>query len=246
MSSDNRSRRVLVTGASRGIGRAIALELATQGHALALNYRSNEDAAAEVKAQVEERGGHAVLLPFDVSDREASAAALSADLEEHGAFWGVVLNAGRTADNAFPMMSGEEWDAVLRTNLDGFYNVLKPLVMPMVRRRDGGRIVTLSSVAGLAGNRGQANYSASKGGLQSATKTLALELAKKKVTANCVAPGFIDTDMVAGLARDEVEATVPLRRMGTPEEVAGLVGFLLSDAAAYITAQVISVNGGLC
>jgi 3-oxoacyl-[acyl-carrier protein] reductase len=246
MSNPNaQARRVLVTGASRGIGRAIALELAGSGFHVSLNYRASEDAAAEARAAIEDAGGVAQLLPFDISDRAACRAVLEADVAERGGFWGIVLNAGRTADSAFAMMSEEQWDGVLRTNLDGFYNVLKPLVMPMVRLRDGGRVVTITSVAGIGGNRGQANYAASKAGLAAATKTVALELARKRITANCVAPGFIETDMIDGLPREEVLPAIPMRRMGTPEEVAGLVGFLMSERSSYLTGQVISVNGGM-
>jgi 3-oxoacyl-[acyl-carrier protein] reductase len=186
------------------------------------------------------------MLGFDVRDRAAAAAALAADVEQHGACWGVVLNAGVTRDNAFPALTDEEWDSVLRTNLDGCYNVLHPLIMPMVRRRDGGRIVAISSVAGLVGNRGQVNYSAAKAGLIGATKALAVELGKRRITVNCVAPGIIETAMTEGLLLDEILAMIPLRRAGTTTEVAATVAFLMTPEAGYITRQVISVNGGLC
>jgi 3-oxoacyl-[acyl-carrier protein] reductase len=167
-------------------------------------------------------------------------------MEQYGAYYGVVCNAGITADNAFPALSGEEWDTVIHTNLDSFYNVLQPIVMPMVRRRQPGRIVTMSSVSGIMGNRGQVNYSAAKAGIIGASKALALELAKRDITVNCVAPGLIDTDMTHELPMDEIKRMIPARRVGKPEEVAATVAFLLSEPAAYITRQVISVNGGLC
>ena len=170
---------------------------------------------------------------------------MRADIEEHGCYYGVVCNAGIVRDNVFPAMSGEDWDVVLKTNLDGFYNVLNPLIMPMVRRRAPGRIVTLTSVSGLIGNRGQVNYSAAKAGIIGASKALALELAKREITVNCVAPGLIETEMTRDVQLQEVLKLIPLRRIGKPEEVAAVVSFLLTDEAAYITRQVISVNGGL-
>ena len=238
-------RRVLVTGASRGIGRAIASDLARYGHPVALNYRSSEAAAREVAASIEDAGGSAVLLPFDVADREAARAALEEDVAANGPYWGVVVNAGVTADAPLASMKDEQWDAVLRTNLDGFYNVLRPLVMPLVRRRDGGRVVVLSSYSGLHGNAGQTNYAASKAGLIGAVRALALELARRGITVNAVAPGFVATDMVSDLPVEEIEARVPLRRMGRPEEIAAMVSFLCSEGAGYVTGQVLVADGGL-
>ncbi len=239
------ARRVLVTGASRGIGRGIALRLAEDGFALTLNYRRDEPAAQAVAKAIAERGRAAQLLCFDVADRSATRAALEADLAAHGPYWGVVSNAGIHRDAAFPALADDAWNAVLRTNLDAFFHVIQPLVMPMLRLRQGGRIVTLSSVAGQVGNRGQVNYAASKAGLIGATKSLALELAKRKVTVNCVAPGWIDTEMLGEADREALAKAVPLQRLGTPEDVAACVSYLFSEGASYVTGQVISVNGGL-
>lgn len=237
--------RILVTGSSRGIGCAVAQRLAAAGFDIAVHCRSNRSSAEATVQAVEAAGRHASLLQFDVADRVAARAALEADMETHGAYYGAVLNAGITRDGAFPALTDDDWDEVVHTNLDGFYNVLKPIVMPMIQRRSGGRIVTLASVSGIAGNRGQVNYSASKGGVIAATKALALELAKRKITVNCVAPGIIETDMVSELPMDEIKKMIPLRRAGSVDEVAATVDFLMSDGAAYITRQVISVNGGL-
>ncbi len=240
------SKTILVTGSSRGIGKAIALRLARDGYDVVVHCRSRVDEAEQVREQVAQLGRQSRVLSFDLADRAAAHDCLVADIEAHGAYYGVVCNAGLSRDNAFPALSGEDWDLVLRCNLDGFYNVLNPLVMPMVQRRKPGRIVTLSSVSGLVGNRGQVNYSAAKAGIIGATKALAVELAKRKITVNCVAPGLIETEMLDGLPLDEALAAVPARRLGTPDEVAALVAFLMSEDAAYITRQVISVNGGLC
>ncbi|MCP8900121.1 3-ketoacyl-ACP reductase FabG2 [Gilvimarinus xylanilyticus] len=238
-------RRVLVTGSSRGIGKAIALQLAEAGFAISVHCRGSVEKADEVCARIRDLGVEAERLCFDVADRSAAREALEQSVAEKGAFYGVVCNAGITRDNAFPAMSEDDWDSVIHTNLDGFYNIVQPLVMPMVQARKGGRIVTLSSVAGLAGNRGQVNYSATKAGLIGATKALALELGKRKITVNCVAPGIIETDMIDEVFADEAKRMIPLRRFGQAQEVASLVGYLMSDQASYITRQVISVNGGM-
>lgn len=239
------TKRVLVTGASRGIGRAIALACAKAGYSLTLTYRSQDAAAEETAAACNAAGADTVLLKFDIGDRAACETQLAADMEKNGTYWGVVCNAGIAKDNAFPALSGEDWDSVIHTNLDGFYNVLQPCIMPMVRARSGGRIVTLASVSGIIGNRGQVNYSAAKAGIIGATKALAVELGKRKITVNCVAPGIIETDMIKEAPLDMILPQIPLGRAGTSEEVGALVAFLLSDSAAYITRQVISINGGL-
>jgi len=237
----------LVTGATRGIGKAIALRLAQSGFDIVVHCRSRIEEAEEVAQSIRELGRQARVLQFDVSHRNETAEKLLADVESHGAYYGVVLNAGLTRDNAFPALTDEDWDVVLRTNLDGFYNVLHPIMMPMIRRRKAGRIVCITSVSGLIGNRGQVNYSASKAGLIGAAKALAVELAKRKITANCVAPGLIDTDILdENLPIDEILKMIPAARMGSPEEVAHAVDFLMDEKAAYITRQVIAVNGGLC
>jgi len=238
-------KRILVTGSSRGLGKAIAIKLAQDGFDIAVHCRSGIDAAKDTQAQIIALGRKASLLQFDVCDQKAAKLAIENDMEENGVYYGVVCNAGITKDMAFPAMESEDWSSVVNTALDGFYNVIHPVVMPMVRAKRGGRIVTMASVSGIAGNRGQVNYSAAKGGVIAATKALSLELAKRKITVNCVAPGLIDTDMTQDLPLDEVKKMIPLRRVGKPEEVAATVSFLVSDGAAYITRQVISVNGGI-
>ena len=239
------SRRILVTGSSRGIGKAIALQLAQSGFDVTVHARSRQQEAAQVVQEIQALGQSSHALLFDVNDRENVMQLLEQDVAEHGAFYGVVLNAGLTRDAAFPALTDSEWDEVISTSLDGFYNVLKPLVMPMIRLKQGGRIVTMSSVSGLMGNRGQVNYSAAKAGLIGATKALALELAKRKITVNCVAPGLIETEMVTEEVKEHALKMIPLQRMGQVDEVAKVVKFLCSDDASYITRQVISVNGGL-
>lgn len=239
------SATVLVTGSSRGIGAAIALRLARDNYDLVLHCRDNRQQADDLQSRIMDLGRSARVLQFDISDRAQCRDVLEADVEQYGAYYGVVCNAGVTRDNAFPAIPGEDWDEVLRTNLDGFYNVLHPLIMPMIRRRKQGRIVTMSSVSGVMGNRGQVNYSAAKAGIIGASKALAVELGKRNITVNCVAPGLIETDMTIELPSDEILKIVPLRRAGKVEEVATTVSFLMSEDAAYITRQVISVNGGM-
>jgi len=240
------ARRILVTGASKGIGRAIAQRVAAVGLPVVVHYGRDRAGAEETVGAIEADGGSAGILGFDVADRAATRAALEADIEAHGAYWGVVLNAGIARDNAFPALSAEDWDEVLTTDLDGFFNVVQPLTMPMIRRRDGGRIVTISSVSGITGNRGQVNYSAAKAGIIGATKALAVELATRGITVNCVAPGVIETAMIEKAPVEEILKMIPMQRLGRPEEISGVVAFLLSDEAGYLTRQVISVNGGMC
>lgn len=236
-------RRVLITGSSRGIGRAIALRLARDGFAVGVHCRSGRAEADAVAAEIAAAGGSAAVLQFDVCDRAAARAALDADVAAHGAYYGIVCNAGISRDNAFPALSDEDWDLVIDTSLDGFFNVVHPLTMPMVRARKGGRIVTLASVSGVMGNRGQVNYSAAKAGLIGATKALAVELASRRITVNCVAPGLIETDMTSELPLADALKIVPMNRVGQADEVAAAVAFLMSDDAAYITRQVLGVNG---
>jgi 3-oxoacyl-[acyl-carrier protein] reductase len=239
------SRTILVTGASKGIGRAIALRLARDGFTVVVHYRGDRAGAEATLGALREAKGTGRILGFDIADRGECRERLAADVAEHGIYYGVVLNAGIARDNAFPALEDEEWDSVIDTDLGGFYNVLRPLVMPMVSARRGGRIVTLSSLSGLAGNRGQVNYSAAKAGIIGASKALAVELAKRQITVNCVAPGLVETQMLEGLPLDEIVKTIPMRRLGRVEEVAAVVSFLCSDEASYVTRQVISVNGGL-
>ena len=236
---------VLVTGALRGIGRACCLRLARDGYKVVINYRGeNGEKADELRAEIERDGGLASLIKLDIADRDECRTALESYTESHGAFWGIVLNAGICRDNVFVAMDDSDWDDVIHTNLDGFYNVLKPVLMPMCKKRKG-RIVVLSSVSGVMGNRGQVNYSASKAGLIGAVKALALELASRNITVNAVAPGVIETDMIQGLPVDEIKNMIPMKRLGKPDDIAAAVSFLISENAGYITRQVLSVNGGL-
>ncbi|WP_294901473.1 3-ketoacyl-ACP reductase FabG2 [Tatumella sp. UBA2305] len=241
------NRRVLVTGASKGIGQAIALQLAKDGFSIGIHYNADEQGALQTLNAVKQTGVEGWLLQFDVSNALQSRQVLEADTEKYGAWYGVVNNAGITRDAAFPALSDDDWQDVIHTNLDSFYNVLKPCVMPMIGARQGGRIVTISSVSGITGNRGQVNYSAAKAGIIGATKALALELAKRKITVNCVAPGLIDTGMAPEepAVLKEIMQQIPMKRMGQSEEVAGLVSYLMSDIAGYVTRQVISINGGI-
>ena len=237
-------KKVLVTGASRGIGRAIALAAADAGYQVTAHFHRGEEQAESLRKEILEKGGKVELIRFDVSDREECREKLENWSRENGAFWGIICNAGINADDAFAALTAERWDAVLRTNLDSFYNVLSPLVMPMCRKKQG-RIITISSTSGVIGNRGQVNYSAAKAGLIGATKALAAELASRSITVNCIAPGIIETDMTRDVPLDRILPSIPMGRVGKPEEVAGLAVFLLSESASYITRQTILVNGGL-
>lgn len=233
-------KKVLVTGSSRGIGKEIALYLAQNGYDIDVHYAHNEQKAIETADEIRALGRDAQILKFDIKNREECAKVLADKL-----YYGIVLNAGIARDNVFPALEDDEWDDVIDTNLTGFYNVLKPLVMPMISNRVKGRIITMSSVSGISGNRGQVNYSASKAGIIGATKSLALELAKRGITVNCIAPGVIDTEMIKDVPLDEVKKLIPMKRVGQANEVASLANYLMSEDASYITGQVISVNGGL-
>lgn len=239
------AKEVLITGSSRGIGKACAIYLAKNGFDIVLHCNKNISKAEEVLAEIKEIGVNGRILQFDIKDRNACREAISSDITTHGCYYGTVLNAGIAKDNVFPIMEDEEWDDVINTNLGGFYNILKPIVMAMIEERIKGRIVAMSSISGLRGNRGQVNYSASKAGIIGAVKALSLELAKRKITVNAIAPGIIDTDMIQNIPQDEVKKLIPMKRFGKPEEVASLVNYLMSEDAGYITGQVISVNGGL-
>ena len=237
-------KTVLITGSSRGIGRETAIYLAKNGFDIVLHCNKNKEKALEVKEQIEQIGKKVRLLQFDVSNREQTKEVLLKDIEENGIYYGVVVNAGIAADNPFPAMEDDEWDNVINTNLNGFYNTLRPLILPMIQNKKG-RIVALSSVSGLAGNRGQINYSASKAGIIGAVKALSKEVAKRNITVNCVAPGVIESDMTSEIPFDMIKDAIPMKRMGTAKEVASAINYLFSDDASYITGQVISVNGDM-
>lgn len=240
------NKKVLITGSNRGIGREIAITLTREGFDVVLHYAKNFDAAKNTQAEIEKTGKSCDILQFDISNREQCKEVLEKYINENGSFYGVILNAGVNKDNVFPAMEDAEWDDVINTNLNGFYNVLKPLVLPMIQARIKGRIITVTSVSGITGNRGQTNYSASKAGIIGATKSLALELAKREITVNSIAPGVIETDMTKDLPKEEVLKLIPMKRFGKADEVASLAAYLMSEKASYITGQVISVNGGLC
>ena len=237
-------KKVLITGASGGIGRAMALAVSEAGYQVTAHYNRGREEAESLEKEIRQKGGAVELIQFDVGNREECREKLEQWTEKNGAFWGIICNAGLCADNAFPALSGEEWDLVLRTDLDSFYNVLHPLIMPVCRKKQG-RIITVSSMSGITGNRGQVNYSAAKAGIIGATKALAAELASRSITVNCIVPGIIETSMIKDVPLDKVLPVIPMGRIGKPEEVAALAVFLLSEAASYITRQVIAVNGGM-
>lgn len=239
------NKTVLITGSSRGIGRETAIYLAKSGFDIILHCNRNKDKALEVQKIIEESGRNVRILQFDVSNREQTKEVLLKDIEQNGIYYGVVVNAGIAADNPFPAMEDDEWDRVINTNLNGFYNTLRPIILPMIQNRKG-RIVALSSISGLQGNRGQINYSASKAGIIGAVKTLSKEVAKRNITVNCVAPGVIESDMTSEIPFEMIKDAIPMRRMGTAKEVASAINYLFSEDASYITGQVISVNGGMC
>ena len=234
---------VLVTGASKGIGKAIALYLAENGYNLVLHCSKNAERLNDLKSKIESKGVKARTLAFDISNRAEAEKVLLNDIETNGVYYGIVLNAGIAMDNPFPAMEDNEWDKVLDTNLGGFYNVIRPIIMPLIQAKKG-RIVVMSSISGQCGNRGQVNYSASKAGLIGAVKALSQEVAKRHITVNCVAPGVIETEMTEDLPQ-EVVKQIPMKRMGSAKEVASAVNYLLSEDAGYITGQVIAINGGL-
>lgn len=238
-------KSVLITGSSRGLGKSIAKELAHRGFGVVLHGRTNSGHLTTTEEQISSTGASVRRLVFDVSNRAQAQTVLEKDVDDNGAYYGIVLNAGIVKDNAFPFMPGKDWDAVLSTNLDGFYNTLKPLVEPLLLAKQGGRIIVMTSVAGIIGNRGQVNYGAAKAGLIGAAKSLALELAQRGITVNCVAPGLIQTDMTATVDQSRILPLIPMRRAGKVEDVCGVVAFLMSAQAAYITRQVIAVDGGL-
>ncbi len=238
----NNNKEVLITGSSRGIGRAAAILLAQNGYNVVLHCNKNIDKAKEVQQEI---GQNSRILQFDISNREETKRVLLDDIEKNGVYYGVVLNAGIAKDNVLPAMEDNEWDSVINTNLNGFYNVIKPLIMPIIQSKKKNRIIALSSVSGITGNRGQMNYSASKAGIIGAVKALSLEVAKRGITVNCVAPGVIESDMTIDLPKEQVINMIPMKRFGKPEEVAAVIKFLMSESASYITGQVISVNGGM-
>ena len=246
----NEDKKVLVTGASGGIGRAIAVDAAKAGYYVICHYCGSQAKAEETLNQIKAAGGQGELIQFDVSNRDDCKAKLDELTAKHGVLWGVVNNAGITRDNTFAALSGEDWDKVIHTNLDSFYNVLNPLIMPMASRKNkrGGRIITISSVSGVNGNRGQTNYSAAKAGIIGATKALAVELAGREITVNAIAPGVIETEMTKAIdpaVYEIIMSTIPMKRAGQPEEIASAVTYLLSEGAAYITRQVIEIDGGM-
>ena len=239
------NQTVFISGSSRGIGRATALQLAKDGYNVVLHGKTMSKALEQTLNEVKALGVHARALTFDITDRELTQKILLDDIQTHGMYWGLVINAGITDDGTFAGMLPESWDRVIKTNLDSFYNIVQPLIMPLVRTRQGGRIVAVSSISGVMGNRGQVNYSAAKAGLIGAVKALALELASRKITVNAVAPGLIETEMIDDFVLEHALPLIPMKRMGQPEEIAHAIAFLMSDKASYITRTVLEIDGGL-
>lgn len=236
-------KKVLVVGSSRGIGRSVAINLARLGFDIVVHGRTNSKELNETQALI--NNDDCRSLVFDVANREQSVEVLENEVKQNGAFYGVVLCAGIAKDMPFPGMDAEAWDSVLKVDLDGFYNVLRPLVMPMIQLRSGGRIVVLSSISGVVGNRGQVNYSAAKAGLIGATKALSRELAKRKITVNAIAPGAVETEMIDARLKEEMLKTIPMGRLAKPEEIAGAVSYLFSESAEYMTGQTLILSGGM-
>ena len=241
----NKNKSILITGASGSIGLAISKKVISNGYDAVLCYNRNDSFIEKIKDYSKDYDVNIRFLKIDVSNRDEAKNILLKDIEDNSPYYGVVLSSGITMDHSFPAMTGEEWDNVIDVNLKSFYNIVNPIVMPMIRGRKGGRIIAISSVSGIIGNRGQVNYAASKAGLIGAVKSLAIELGKRNITVNCIAPGVIESEMINDEIIEHAKNMIALKRIGKPEDVANVVNFLLSDEANYITKQVISVDGGM-
>lgn len=241
----NKNKSILITGASGSIGLAISKKVISNGYDAVLCYNRNDSFIEKIKDYSKDYDVNIRFLKIDISNRDEAKNILLKDIEDNSPYYAVVLSSGITMDNAFPAMTGEEWDNVIDVNLKSFYNIVNPIVMPMIRGRKGGRIIAISSVSGIIGNRGQVNYAASKAGLIGAVKSLAIELGKRNITVNCIAPGVIESEMINDEIIEHAKNMIALKRIGKPEDVANVVNFLLSDEANYITKQVISVDGGM-